>query len=91
MPEHPESEAIAELFREMQCAAEELSGAAYQNAPDILARYVSHLREEPLATLLTKRLPEVDFTTWYETAVNSRGGVIGSGKRRWCMARGFAT
>lgn len=83
MPEHPESEAIASQLLEMKYAAEDLSGSSHQNAPDLVARYASYLQEEPLAGLLAERLPQVDFTTWYEAALNSKGGMSGSGKLTW--------
>lgn len=61
--------------------------ASYPACEGVLKRFVYHLDEEPLASLLRATLPPVDFPEWIEQAKGTVGSSVGSGVLNWPAPR----
>jgi hypothetical protein len=75
-------------FRDLTETLDDFERAPYQNAANILGRFVAVLSSEPLAGFLRAALPSVDYDGWIKSTMESRGGMAGSGRLEWPTDRG---
>jgi len=78
------SESVGEALLDAKSRLEEVSRASHQNIDDALKRYAHALsRTGPVGTELAELLPAVDFNSWYQSALATKGGMVGSAKLNW--------
>ncbi len=63
---------------------DELSDASHQNIDNVLKQYFNAINPiSDVGETLVVNLPEMDFEEWYQRAMDSRGGMVGSGRLEW--------
>lgn len=66
---------------------DELTQASQQNIDNVLKQYYFCIRlESKIGKTLSRMLPPTDFEEWHQTALNTRGGMVGSAKMEWPIA-----
>ncbi len=74
-------------IRDLDEAVSDFADASFQSCESVLARFVYHLDEEPLAGFLRNVLPAADFQEWLETAKRSVSSFVGSDALNWPAPR----
>jgi len=63
---------------------DDLLSSSHQTFPDKLKRYLSFIDDcAPINVVLSKELPSVEFESWYGSAKQSVGSMVGSGNLDW--------
>lgn len=78
------------LSPSLQDLAESVSDfrlSSFQSCEGVLARFVYHLDEEPIAGFLTSVLPTPDFQPWLQGVSGTGGSFVGSGVLTWPVER----
>jgi len=76
------------LFRqnlnEAQDKLEELTQVSHQNINNVLKQYFTSINPiSDVGETLISIVPKMDFEEWYQHAMDSRGGMLGSGSMEW--------
>lgn len=68
---------LEQLLDELDDCLNDFHSAGYQAAQSELVRLVGITDRDPLSTLLRRSLPTVDFKTWWQEQVETRGSRMG--------------
>jgi hypothetical protein len=82
---HQPSISLAPSLQDLAETVSDFENASYVSCEPVLARFVYHLDEEPLAGFLSSVLPFADFEHWHLTANPNHSS--GSGSINWPPAR----
>lgn len=74
---------INQAFEDYEDAVSDLLSSHYNNFNTNLARFLAMLYEVEPHKSVTQSLPDVEFELWYEDAVSTVKGMVGSGKLNW--------
>lgn len=74
---------LHEAFSELDDALADFEASGYQNADNVLERFVECFDREPIRSLAMSMLPAVDLDEWWEAASSTKGGMVGSASLNW--------
>jgi len=81
------SSILAPSLQDLAESISDFRDSSFQSCESVLARFIHHLDEEPLAGFLTSVLPEQDFDAWLAKTSGSVGSMVGSGVLTWPIER----
>ncbi len=75
---------LHQIIEDYDDIVDDILSANYQTFPGRLKKYTAFIDDcAPIKDVLLNELPVVDFDSWYSTAQETAGGMVGSGTLNW--------